>query len=275
MGTQDQFVQQELEGLIARYAGAAKRVATAYANRRTRERDINFLALQATKEYGAMVYHSGAMWRKAKALDSLKNIRKSSYDSYEEAEHFTGYMNILNWYLGGKPCEVPEMWGYGDISGSFGPGPGMKKSLWPEHYGYFELGRRLAAEAPSDWMRQVILTNREGAAVGFHYVMGQLPALDEFMKRLTEHERAVAEDELHHGSELIPELVQTFTSRQELEEAKRQVTEIHVQELRQRNEQFLHPMTPAEMQQLEDDIRHDRIEPIPLFARATEALPNR
>jgi hypothetical protein len=263
------LVREELEGLIARYAGAARRVATAYAERRTRERDINFLALQATKEYGAMVYHSGAMWRKAKAMDSLDSIRKSGHDSFEEAEHFLGYMKILNWYLNGQPCPVPEMWGYGDISESFGAGPRMKESLWPEHFGYFAMGERMARQARSDWMRQVILTNREGAAVGFHYVMSQLPATDEFMKRLTEHERAVAEDELHHGSEMIPELARTFTSQEELEQAKRQVTEIHIQELRQRNEQFLHPLSPAEMQQLEQDIRNSRIEPVPFFAVAS------
>ncbi|MBI3934732.1 MAG: hypothetical protein HY316_08550 [Acidobacteria bacterium] len=269
MEFQDKFVQQELEGLIGRYAGAAKRVAMAYASRRTRERDINFLALQATKEYGAMVYHSGAMWRKAKALDSIKNIRKSSQDSYEESEHFLGYMIILDWCLNGEPCSVPEMWGYGDISDAFGAGPGMKESLWPEHYRYFAMGEQLAREAHSDWMRQVILTNREGAAVGFHYVMGQLPVTDEFMKRLTEHERSVAEDELHHGSEMIPELVRTFASLDELAVAKRHVTDIHIQELRQRNEQFLHPLTPAEMQQLEDDFRQDRIEPIPFYTVAS------
>ena len=266
MTIQTESLQHELEGLIARYAGAAKRVATAYAERRTRERDINFLALQATKEFGAMVYHSGAMWRKAKALDSFENIRKSRNDSYEEAEHFVGYMNILNWCLNGEPCRVPEMWGYGDISEKFGAGPGMKESLWPEHYRYFALGQQLAEQARSDWMRQVILTNREGAAVGFHHVMSQLPATDEFMKRLTAHERSVAEDELHHGSEMIPELVRSFTTQQELDEAKRQVTEIHIQELRQRNEQFLHPMTPAEMEQLAQDLRSNRIEPVPIFA---------
>lgn len=35
------------------------------------------------------------------------------------------------------------------------------------------------------------------------------------------------------------------------------------QELRQRNEQFLHTMTAAEMGQLEQDFRQKRFEPIP------------
>jgi hypothetical protein len=258
-------VQEELTGLISRYTGAADRVVQAYARSRTRERDIHWIALQATKEYGAMVYHAGAAVRKARAMEPLDSIRKSNQDSFEEAEHYCGYMQILNWYLEGRPCQVPEMWGYGDISASFGAGPGMKQELWPEHYGYFEMGERLARQARSDWIRQVILTNREGAAVGFHYVMSKIPVTDEFSRRVCEHESTVAEDELHHGSEAIPQLAGTFRSAEELEEAQRLVTDIHVQELRQRNEQFLHPLSPEEMRQLEGDIRQNRIQAIPLY----------
>jgi len=259
-------VQEELNGLIARYAGGANRVARAYYERRNRERDVYWLALQATKEYGAMVYHAGAMMRKAKALEPPQSIRKSNQDALEEAEHYCGYMEILNWYLHGEPCEMPEMWGYGDISDTFSPGPCMKESLWPEHYRYFEMGARLTREAGSEWLREVILSNREGAAVGFHYVMSKLPPTDEYMARLTAHERTVAEDEMHHGSEVIPELARTFRSADELEEAKQKVTAIHVQELRQRNEQFLHPMSPAEMEALAGDFRANRIEPISLHS---------
>ncbi len=265
---EEKFVREELAGMIERYAGAANRVAMAYSERRNRDRDVNWLALQATKEYGAMVFHSGVMFRKAKNMEPLESIQKSSADSFEEAEHFYGYMRILNWYLGGRPCEVPEMWGYGDVSDAFAPGPGMKKILWPEHFGYFDLGARLAREASSPWLRDVIMMNREGAAVGFHYVMGQLPVTDEFSGRITKHERGVAADELHHGSEMIPKLVRAAPSLEALEEAKQKVTDLHVQELRQRNEQFLHPLTPAEMEQFEQDFRQKRIEPILLFSAA-------
>jgi hypothetical protein len=266
MKLSEQAIQEELASWIARYAGGAKRVCEAYASRRNRERDINWLALQATKEYGALVYHNGMMLKKTKDLAPLGSIRKPNQDSLEEAEHYIGYMEILNWYLNGAPCQVPEMWGYGDISPTFSPGPGMKQSLWPEHYAYFELGARFTSQARSDWMRQLILSNREGAAVGFHYVMSKLPPADEYMKRVAAHEWNVAEDELHHGSEMIPELARSFTSQEELEEAKRQVTDIHVQELRQRNEQFLHPLTADEMNALEQDFRAWKVEMIPIFS---------
>ena len=112
----------------------------------------------------------------------------------------------------------------------------------------------------------MIATNIEGAAVGFHYVMTKLTVTDEFTERFIRHERTVVQDELHHGPELIQELAKTLESQEELEEAKQKVTELRVQELRQRNEQFLHPLTEAEMNQLEQDFRQRRIEPIPLFS---------
>ena len=158
------------------------------------------------------------------------------------------------------------MWDYGDISETFGPGPRMKQSLWPEHYRYFEMGERLCREARSDWIRKAILANREGAAVGFHYVMSKLLVADEFSRRIAAHERSVAEDELHHGSEIIPELARTLPAPDHWEEAKRLVADVHVQEMRQRNEQFLHVLSPEEMKQLENDFRNSRIEPIPIFS---------
>ena len=264
-------VREELAGLMDIYTGAVHRVALAYAERRNRERDIHWLALQAAKEYGAMLFHSRLMWRKAKEMEPLESIRKSSVDSFEEAEHYWGYREILDWYLDGKPCEVPQMWGYGDFPDAGGPGPGVNKSLWPEHYGYLDMAQRHARAARSSWVSEVVSSNRDGAAVAFHAAMSKLPVTDEFAERFTRHERTVARDELHHGPELIQELAKTVPSLDDLEEAKQKIAEMRVQELRQRNEQFLHPMTAAELGQLEQDFRHMRIEPIPVFSEGAIA----
>jgi len=107
-------------------------------------------------------------------------------------------------------------------------------------------------------------TGNKGAAVGFHYVMSRIPVTDEFSRRITAHERTVTETEMHHGSEVIPELARTFTSQKALEEVKRRVTDIHVQELLQLNEQCLHPLSAQKMRRLEEDLCQNRIEPIPL-----------
>ena len=56
-----------------------------------------------------------------------------------------------------------------------------------------------------------------------------------------------------------------------MQEAKQRLTELRVQELRQRNEQFLHPLTVGEMEQLEQDFRQRRIGPIPVFSEGAIA----
>jgi hypothetical protein len=266
MAINPEIAQQKLAGVMDRYAGAVTRVAEAYAKNRNRERDIYWLALQMTKEFGAMVSYSRKIVSRARAMEPIEFIRKASQDSYEEAEHYVGYRKVLEWYLDGKPCEVPEMWGYGDFAEVGGPGPGMKRSLWPEHHDYVALAKRSSEESKSDWVRQVIVANREGAAVAFHHAMTNLPANDEYMKRIVEHEKDVARDELYHGAELIKELAQTVPSEEALNEALARIADLRVQELRQRNEQFMHPLDKAGMDQLEQDFRAGRTEAVPLFS---------
>ncbi len=258
-------VQEELSNLMDLYTGAMSRVVTAYAERRTRERDINWVALQATKEFGAMRLHTWAMWQKARAMDELNSIRKSCEDAFEEAEHYWGLMKILDWYLEGKPCEVKEMWGYGDFTDSNGPGPGMKASLWPESQRYFALAQEQQKITASPWVREVVKTNVEGAAVAFHHLLGLLPATDEFMKRVTEHERSIADDERHHGPQMLRQLAKSVPSEKDLDQAEQMITELRVQELRQRNEQFLHPLNSSELKQLEQDFLNKKVQPIALF----------
>src|SRR5260370_567249 len=103
-------------------------------------------------------------------------------------------MNILNWYLDGKPCEVKEMWGYGDFTETNAPGPGMKASVWPESQRYFALAEKQQKETTSPWVREVIKTNVEGAAVAFHHLVSLISPTDEFLKRATEHARSIADD---------------------------------------------------------------------------------
>lgn len=266
MAVSPEVAQEKISSVMDRFAGAMKRVAEAYASNRNSERDTYWLALQMTKEYGAMVGYSKKIVSRARNREPIESVRKASQDCYEEAEHFIGYRAVLEWHLNGKPCEVKEMWGYGDFAELGGPGPGMKRSLWPEHHDYVAMAKRLAEETKSGWVRQVILANREGAAVAFHHAMSNLPPTDEYMKRVTALEKEVARDELYHGPELIRELAQTVPSETELNEAVDKITELRVQELKQRNEQFLHPLDQSAMEELERDFRTNRTEAVPLFS---------
>jgi hypothetical protein len=256
---------QRLTDVMDHFAGAMMRVVNAYAESRNPQRDAHWLALQMTKEFGAMVAYSRKIVETTRKMEPLKTIRKACQDCYEEAEHYVGYRLIFDWYEEGKAYPVPDMWGYGDF-GDFAPGPEMKQSLWPEHHGYVAMAKRFSEEASSPWVRDVIYANREGAAVAFHHAMTLLPAADEFAKRVIAHEREVARDELYHGPQLLRELARTVPSEAELEEAVAKITELRVQELRQRNEQFLHPLDPAAVAQLESDFRAMRSECVPIFS---------
>lgn len=266
MAVSPEIAFEKISAVMDRYSGAMMQVAEAYAANRNRQRDIHWLALQMTKEFGAMVGYSKKIVSRARNREPLESVRKASQDCYEEAEHFIGYREVLEWALAGEPCQVPEMWGYGDYAEAGGPGPGMKRSLWPEHHDYVAMAKRFADETQSDWVRQVILANREGAAVAFHHAMSCLPATDEFMKRVVALEKEVARDELYHGPELIRELAKKVPSEEELEEAVSKITELRVQELKQRNEQFLHPLDQAAMEALERDFRAHRTAAVPLFS---------
>jgi len=266
MGISPEMAQEKIASVMDRFAGAMNRVAEAYARNRNSERDIYWLALQMTKEYGAMVGYSKKIVSRARNREPIESVRKASQDCYEEAEHYVGYRAVLDWCLNGKPCEVPEMWGYGDFAEVGGPGPDMKRSLWPEHHDYVAMAKRLADQTKSEWVRQVILANREGAAVAFHHAMSNLPATDEFMKRVVALEKEVARDELYHGPELIRELAKTVPSEADLDEAVAKITDLRVQELRQRNEQFQHPLDNTALEQLERDFRANRTEAVPLFS---------
>lgn len=256
---------ERLTGVMDHFAGAMTQLVNAYADARNPERDMYWLALQMTKEYGAMVAYSRKIVETTRKMEPLKAIRKACQDCYEEAEHYVGYRLIFDWYEPGKAYPVPQMWGYGDF-GDFAPGPEMKESLWPEHHGYVAMAKRLSEETASPWVRDVIYANREGAAVAFHHAMSQLPATDEFAKRVIAHEREVARDELYHGPQLLRELARTVPSEAELEEALAKITDLRVQELRQRNEQFLHPLDPTAMAQLEAEFRALRSERVPIFS---------
>jgi hypothetical protein len=173
-------------------------------------------------------------------MESLQSIAKQ-HTTVTRKPNTIGYHKILEWYLSGEPRPVAEMWSYGDFA-EWRPGPGMKRSLWPDHHDYVALAKKLTDETRSAWVRDVIFANREGTAVAFHHAMSKLSPIDEYVRRAIEHEKEVARDELYHGPKLIRSLARIVPSEVESEEAVRKITELRVQKLRQRNEQFRHPL---------------------------------
>ena len=262
-------VKEELLTLLDLGAAALEAVVQGYAARRSRERDLTWLALQAGKEYGAVTLHA------RRNLDCLPpkspgEIRKAIEDALEEVDHYAGYMSVLEWALGGEPCPVQDMYrycgvapyrllGYGDYEET--------KQRWPANYAYF-MERQEHFDRCSAWGNAVLAACGEGGAVGWHYAMSRIPVTDEFSRRVVKVEQAVVDDELHHGPELLERLARETPSEAEYEDVKRRVRRIRSLELWQRNEQFQHPLSDEELNVINDAMRAGRLEPLSVFHQA-------
>lgn len=248
---------------------AMSKVVVAYRERRTRERDINWLALQAGKEYGAAVQHSRSRLGRVPG-GSPKEIIKCLSDSIEEMEHYEGYMEVLNWYLKGEPCPVTDMYEYCSIEAyrHYGYGPyELVKDRWPYHSEFFSGWQNLANEG-SAWSKGMLVACREGGGADFHYLMSQISPDDEFLRRIAHVEKKIAEEELHHGPELIDRLCRESPSEEEIASTLERVTRLRIMAMRERNEQFLSPLSSREMSQIEADFMAKRFEPMTVFRAA-------
>lgn len=264
--TSDQVREGILE-IMDRCAAAMKQVVDAYVAHRTRERDINWLALQAAKEYTAVHVHGRRLLGPTEPLASAQEVQKALKIAAEEVEHYAAYMEVLNWYLEGQPCPVKDWKRYGNPAAyewRFGGSFEDTKALWPSSYTYYTTRIRVCKES-SPWGTAAILACGEGGAVGWHHRMSQLDPGDPFFARIVPIEKNIAADELYHGPETIARLAITPPSEQEFEEVKKRIELGRAWELRQRNEQFLHPLNETEMKAIEGDFVNNRTEPLTLF----------
>jgi len=267
MGISTEKIREEILLIMDRSAAAMKEVVEAYVAARTWERDVHWLALQASKEYAAAHLHSRRLLGPTELLSSVEEVIKALRDASEEVEHYASYMDVLNWLLDGKPCPVPEWQRYGNPGAyqwRFGGSFEETKARWPGSYAYYTTRAALCGES-SEWGRRAILACGEGGAVGWHYMMSQLQPTDEFLRRIAPIEKEIVADELYHGPETIARLAKTPPSEEEFDQIKGRIKKVRSLELRQRNEQFRWPLNETEIEKIETDFLQDRIEPIELF----------
>jgi hypothetical protein len=144
-----------------------------------------------------------------------------------------------------------------------------RAKLFPDNQHYFTETLEAMAKLPP-WGRQAVGAQFEGGAVGWHWAMSQLTPVDDYTRAVAELEKAIVDDEIHHGPEDLRPLANAYRDElaDETDEAFRIIRHLRYLEVRQRNEQFLHPLSEAEVEELGRAIMDDTIEATPLFSKA-------
>lgn len=268
-------IEREILRILEQGAAAMRRVIDAYLAARTPERDRNWICLQMGKEFGAVAMHTDRVKLAIEAGKSPREVDAIVETVKEEVAHYQGYRQVLNRLLG-KDAELPiaDMYEYLLMEvrrDGLGFHPVMTKhpERWPENRKYVQMALDSFREL-HPWAAGVVAATFEGGAAGWHWAMSQLPPDDDFLRSAAQVQRGIALDELHHGPEEIRGLMAQYREDLgvDLPGLFRTLREMRYQEARQRNEQFLHPLSEAEMEALRRELLDDSIEPLPLYREA-------
>jgi hypothetical protein len=236
---------------------------------------MNWLCLQMGKEFGAIMLHSD------KAKEAIRNGADGrQMDAYfetvkEEVAHFQAYYNLVNRTIGeNAEIPVPDIYRYvvANIeNGQMALDDSMlaMKDRWPEHHKYLA-GHVPYIKTQHPWVAKIFGATLEGAAGGWHWCMSQLPPHDDFFKQAAKLQEGIAIDELEHGPEELAELCQEYSDDfgVDLDELYRQLRLARCQEVRQRNEQFLDPLSEAEVAEICDAVMNDTLSGFTLYRKA-------
>ncbi|MDD3652300.1 hypothetical protein, partial [Immundisolibacter sp.] len=244
--------------IMSQGASAQQRVVDAYMAKRNRERDINWVVIQAAREYGATNMYAD---RARLALGTGIGVREADRFAVimkEELDHYRAYMNLLDLTLG-KGTEPPdsEAFHYLNVeftaqgAGFHGDSGAIVARKWPEHHRFITLWMKIYNELPR-WTSRLLMTQGEGGSVGWHWCMSNLPGNDEFLRLAAKLEKTVVEDEIFHGPEEIKELAASFDPANALpwDETLNLAREMRYLDVRERNEQFQYPLTEAELEDI-------------------------
>jgi hypothetical protein len=255
---------------------ALKRVVEAYEANRTPERDVHWLALQAGKEFGAITLQqarANALLAQGAGVGPVSDMCRAIE---EEAEHYAAYVSVLTSLTDPGTQPVEGMYDYVRVREIDNGRVVLHENMlergpkqFPANHRYF-VETLEAMEKLSPWGREAVMAQWEGGAVGWHWAMSQLSPVDGYTAAVSELEKMIADDEIHHGPEGLAPLADSFSQDQaaEADEVFRLIRHFRRLEVLQRNEQFLYPLTEEDAEALGQSIVDDSIEPTPLFARA-------
>jgi hypothetical protein len=242
---------------------AVTRVVDAYLAKRTPERDRLWLSLQTGKEFNAVrrrVFQAQEAMDRVERGVSRAEFTHVVHEMEEELDHYRAYAALLDEVLGGEPYP-DELWRYH----GWEPDP-----LWPQHSRRV-LEQREMLETAGEWGAAVLLATSEGHAVAWHYAMAQLPPDDRFLVRVREIQQGIIADELHHGLQELERLAAAAPSPEAVEAVLPLIRRVGALCVRQRNEQFDHPLSETEVQALERELLDGTIAPIQLYRQAVVA----
>ena len=271
--TADQIARQTLH-IMSQGASAQQHVVNAYMAKRNRDRDINWVVIQAAREYGATNMYAD---RARLALGTGIGVREADRFAgimKEELDHYRAYMNLLDLTLGkGKEPPEPESFHYLNVeftaqgAGFHGASGDIVARKWPEHHRFITLWMKIYNTLPK-WTSRLLMTQGEGGSVGWHWCMSNLPGNDEFLRLAAKLEKTVVEDEIFHGPEEIKELAASFDPAQALpwDETVNLAREMRYLDVRERNEQFLYPLGEAELEDIRRAIFEDTLAPSDIYA---------
>ena len=275
MNTNSQEIHQQITRILDQGAEAVKQVVDAYVANRTAERDMNWLCLQMAKEFGAVMIHTDNAREAIRAGADGRAMDEYIETVREEVVHYQAYFNLLNRTIG-KDTEipVPDIYRYlvtKVADGKLAPDDAMleMKSRWPEHHGYMACrGDYVKTQHP--WVAKVFGATMEGGAGGWHWCMSQVPQDDEFLTQVAKLQKGIAIDELEHGPEELAELCREYSddSGIDLNELYTQLREHRYQEVRQRNEQFLYPLTEEQLEVIHQQLLNNTLSGFNLYSKA-------
>lgn len=268
----EQITRQTLH-IMSQGASAQQRVVDAYLAKRNRDRDINWVVIQAAREYGATNMYAD---RARLALGTGIGVREADRFAVimkEELDHYRAYMNLLDLTLGkGQEPPEPESFHYLNVefaatgAGFHGASGDIVARKWPEHHRFITLWMKIYNTLPK-WTSRLLMTQGEGGSVGWHWCMSNLPGNDEFLRLAAKLEKTVVEDEIFHGPEEIKELAASFDPAQALpwDETIKLAREMRYLDVRERNEQFLYPLGEAELEDIRRAIFEDTLAPSNIY----------
>lgn len=275
MTNDSQQIHRQITSILDQGAEAVKQVVDAYVANRTPERDMNWLCLQMAKEFGAVIIHTDNAREAIRAGADGRAMDEYFETIKEEVAHYQAYYNLVNRTIGeDAEIPVPDIYRYLVTkveNGKLAMDDAMAAMAerWPEHHKYMACASSYV-KTQNPWVAKVFGSTMEGGAGGWHWCMSQVPQTDDFLTQVAKLQKGIAIDELEHGPEALAALCAEYSDDMgvDLNELYRQLREHRYQEVRQRNEQFLYPLTEVQMEGIHQQLLNNVLTGFNLYSRA-------